>query len=258
MSDCMTLYEDTDYKGHYAKRCSSNREPGCSGENLGRCGIMPCADDSSADKCWRFGDKTSSLKVDEGMVLTLYKDPDYQGDKRTFDGHDYAYIADKTWNNKASSWKLQKDCSHSKWLWDKDCANKDSINIINHSKLDKLQQASCKLADLSSDANCKGYCFKDPKKCKEALRTFCSKTENESSNECKFWKDDTEKEKEKNNYNLYYIIAGLVGFILLCGMGVFIRKRITNNRLKTEERQKVILEAQARLQNLKQELGNGK
>ena len=186
MGDCMTLYEHGNFDGKRATRCSSQQQSGCSGDSLGRCSIMPCADDGGS-KCWGFGDETSSVKVDDGMVLNLYKDKNYGGDKLTYTGGNYGTIQ-AGWNDSVSSWELKKDCSKNKWLWDNDCETRKS-NTINNTNQEYNRQSVCSNASLGSDSNCKNWCFKGQNQqyCSSSIGAFCNDPNNTTSVECRAW-----------------------------------------------------------------------
>jgi hypothetical protein len=184
MSDCFNLYENINYGGHVARRCAHQAQNNCKGDNIGRCNIMPCAADVT-DKCWGFGDETSSLKVDEGVLLKLYQDVDYGGSVWEYRGDhpklDYA-------NDKPSSWEAKKDCEHSKWLWDDDCFNKKSFTI-NNSNMNQKRNDYCNKQNLNNNSQCKNWCFQENNKkdCKDALQNYCNDENNVTKPECKIW-----------------------------------------------------------------------
>ncbi len=189
-SDCMTLYENINYDGHYAKRCSSQYQSNCETRpsmthNLGQCGIMPCADDVYG-KCWGFGDETSSVKIDPGMVLTLYNDTYHQGWSQNITSN-VDKLGDQ--NDKPSSWKLKKDCYNSGWLWDNDCALKRE-NTINNDKMDEFKYKYCNSQKDFNNPECKLYCFSNDNnknECKTFVTGYCKDPNHLNEKVCQEW-----------------------------------------------------------------------
>lgn len=57
-------------------------------------------------------DAISSLKVSEGIKVTLFEDSDFQGQSESFDAGDYNYVGDAL-NDKTSSIKVEKNNAQS-------------------------------------------------------------------------------------------------------------------------------------------------
>ena len=184
-SDCMILFSDTNYEGKYAKRCSTEVQGGaCIGDNYGRCSIMPCADDGS-EGCWGFGDRLSSYKVDTGMILKLYWDANFKASHLESKGGEYPKMPDD-WNDGISSWELKKDCSHKKWIWDKDCETKNSNTAKADQQVNRRKEV-CSVADLTKDTKCNAWCFKNPDSCPDSIKKICSMPQHIKGNACRNW-----------------------------------------------------------------------
>ena len=179
--DCAIFFAGANYgtdgtSNHYANVCSS----------IDPNGIMPTANNSK----WKFENQLSSVKVDYGMLLTLYTKTQYGGNKTTIKGGDYPSLPG--WNDKAYSYTLQKDCSDLKWIWDTDCDNSaqlgnDTYNTANV-KSQALNRANvCSAADLSLDSNCNDWCFKNPSSCSNSIQTYCSDNNYIKSSACQNW-----------------------------------------------------------------------
>jgi hypothetical protein len=179
-----TLYEHDNYGGCYATRTAEQNQGNCEGDALGRCNKMPCADNCGGSGCWGFGDRTSSLKVEDGAVLYLYEHQNYEGKKTSFRG-DWASMPGG-WNDSASSWEVKKDCNHEKWLWDSDCESGRS-NTENSGSIQQKRQNRCNNADLNSDGQCRNWCWNNQGKCENSLSNYCNNKDNVTNSNCKKW-----------------------------------------------------------------------
>lgn len=185
---CFTLYENNNYTGCKATRCAGDVQLNCSqGDNIGKCDIMPCADNCKMDDggCFGFGDKGSSIKVGLDSVVTLYKDTNHSGNSTEYRTNlDSLY----DFNDSASSWKIQKDCDKETWLWDSDCSNQSS-NTINSFNMDSKKNIYCNKANLQSDSRCQNWCkeINNQRGCKDSLKVYCNDPNNITSDFCRSW-----------------------------------------------------------------------
>ena len=195
---CVTLYESVNYGGCSATRCANEDPPS----------VMPCADDCTSDKtsknptgCWGFGNDTTSLKVGQGTVLTLYNDSYGAGTKYEYRANS-AYIGDKP-NNEASSFKIQKDCDNPIWVWDSDCYDKKSFTF-NNSDMNDKRNKYCNSQNLNNNSQCRNWCsnLNNQPNCKNALKEYCNKSENITNAVCKDWcmKNSPECDQGAINY----------------------------------------------------------
>jgi hypothetical protein len=165
---CFTLYENNDYKGCKVTRCA-NQDQGCTVKapmvnSIGQCGIMPCADNCGGNECFGFSDKTSSIKVGEGTVVTLYKDNFHKGDWVEY-GADQPSFLD-SYNDTISSWKAKIDCNNNNWRFSQDCLEKKD-HTINTENIYKDNDKYCK--DKALDSNCKQWCKNPNSNCTAIL-----------------------------------------------------------------------------------------
>ena len=170
---CFTIYEDGDYRGCKATRCAS-QDQGCSVKgrmtnSIGQCGMMPCADNcrmiNSKNDCVGFGNATSSIKVGEGTIVTLYKDMYHKGDSVEYN-QDSSWIGDSM-NDSVSSWKAKIDCNNNNFRFSQDCLEKKD-NTINNSNIYQENDKYCDL-DRSLEDNCKKWCKNDKSNCTAVL-----------------------------------------------------------------------------------------
>jgi hypothetical protein len=199
---CFTLYEDSNYRGCKTTRCANQVQDNCEqGDNIGQCHQMPCADNCKVNgNCAGFADKTSSIKVGTGTIVTLYDD-NYHGGKSVEYRTDDDYLNDR--NDKPSSWKAKKDCDHNTWLWDSDCYEKKSFTV-NNSDMDDKRNKYCNSQNINEHTECKNWCSKlnNQSKCIDSLKEYCNKSENITNSVCKDWciKNSPECDQGAINY----------------------------------------------------------
>lgn len=163
---CFTLYEHSNYGGCSATRCANDNQ-GCTvkfpmANSIGQCGIMPCADNCNPDGCWGFSDKTSSIKVGEGTVVTLYDDNYHSGTSAEYSSNQSS-LGDR--NDKPSSWKAKINCDSDKFRFSQDCMDKQDWTINNS---DKSRDDYCN-NNRFLESGCKKWCSHENSNCKIQL-----------------------------------------------------------------------------------------
>ena len=159
--NCVIFYKDSDYRNQLAKICATDVPANCE-DKPGRCSKLTAL---TAIK----NDSLSSVKIDEGVRLTLFKDANYLGDSAALDKSLATFSDD--WKDQTSSWKIHKNCSHRKWTWDKECETDQTTNI-NYLDQIKNREAECSYADLTKNTNCMNWCADNQASCPTAVSNY--------------------------------------------------------------------------------------
>ena len=69
-----------------------------------------------------WNDKATSIKIDPGIIVDMYNDDNFNGRKVTLTS-DVPDLGRTDFNDRLSSFKIYKDCSHDNYKWDPDCQN---------------------------------------------------------------------------------------------------------------------------------------
>ena len=191
MGDCMVLYENSWYNGLLegknnggsATVCSSQQWNCVGGSYKGACGAMPCIKNNPC----KGADIVSSFTIDDGMVASFWTDDTYRGKKIQYKSS-VPNLKGTGFDDSISSFQIQKDCGHIKWLKDMDC-NTKAENTTNHDAHEELKRKEFPKRDLSNDLDARDWCFKQENHylCKDANRSYCANPANTRSEICKTW-----------------------------------------------------------------------
>jgi hypothetical protein len=133
--------------------------------------------------CLYHNDDYDYMKKDTGLQLTVYEGTHFGGKNWEMGENEYEKDFGGWWGGNISSFKLKKDCSNAKWIWDDDCL-KNEPNTINSDQMYNNTKNFCNEDyEKAFSTNCETWCGEDKDKCYVRNRYLtCEKLEISKNN----------------------------------------------------------------------------
>lgn len=123
-----------------------------------------------------------AVRMDDGLRVCLYEHPNYGGHSICLDHSSGDVGYNGMGLNQASSLRVYKNCEHSRWTWDTDCA--DGNKAVNGGRQIDNQANECDGANLVNDTRCRDWCSRNPTKCTNSFRGYCKSQDGIRSTVC--------------------------------------------------------------------------